>query len=53
MSLKTRGCANDTNDFCYTCGSFVPKAQRENVTKFVQKVYYAYFGIELGDKDKT
>ena len=51
MSLKTRGYANVY--FCYICGSFVAKAQRQNVTKSVQNVYYAYFGIKLGDQDKT
>ena len=42
MSLRTKSCANDPNNFCYICGSFVAKAQPQNVTKFVQKEYYAY-----------
>ena len=48
MSLRTRGCANNPNNFCYICGSFVAKAQRQNETKFVQNVYYAYFEIKHG-----
>ena len=55
MSLKKRGCANDLHYlyFCYICSSFVAEAQRQTVTKFVKNVYYAYFGIKLGDQDKT
>ena len=53
MSLRTRGCANDSNHFCYIYGSFVAKAQRQNVTKLVKNVYYAYFGIKVGDQGQT
>ena len=55
MSSKRRGCINDPDIhvFCYICGSFVPSAQRQNITPFVKNVYYAYFGVKLGDHDKV
>ena len=53
MSSGSRGCANDPDIFCYICGNFVVKSQRQNITSFVKNVYYAYFGVKLGDQDKT
>ena len=53
MSSKRRGCINDPDIFCYICGSFVPSVQRQNITPFVKNVYYAYFGVKLGDQDKV
>ena len=53
MSSGSRGCANDRDIFCYICGNFVVKSQRQNITSFVKNVYYAYFGAKLGDQDKT
>ena len=40
------------NKFRYICGNFVVKKQHRNITDFVKKVYYAYFGIRVGDQDK-
>ena len=53
MSIKRRGCINDPDIFCCICGSFVPSVQRQNITPFVKNVYYAYFGVKLGDQDKV
>ena len=53
MSLRTRGCVNDTYNFCYICGSFIAKAQCQNVTRFVDNKYYVYFRIKLGVWDKA
>ena len=53
MSSKRRGYVNDPDIFCYICGSFVPSVQRQNVTPYVKNVYYAYYGIMLGDQDKA
>ena len=53
MSSGSRGCANDPHIFCYICGNFVVKSQRQNVTSFVKNVYYAYSRVKLGDQDKT
>ncbi|GFS88590.1 uncharacterized protein TNCV_1461931 [Trichonephila clavipes] len=51
--MATRGCVNSPNCFCYICGSCTVKKQQRNVSNFVQKVYFAYFGIKLGDQDKS
>ncbi|GFU08474.1 uncharacterized protein TNCV_2495591 [Trichonephila clavipes] len=51
--MATRGCVNSPNCFCYICGSYTVKKQQRNVSNFVQKVYFAYFGIKLGDQDKS
>ena len=53
MSSNRRGYVNDPDIFCCICGSVVPSVQRQNITSFVKKVYYAYFGIKLGDQDKA
>lgn len=50
--MPRRGCKNSPDTFCYVCGSFVPIRQQRNITEFVKKAYYAYFGIKLGDQDK-
>jgi hypothetical protein len=51
--MARRGCKNDADVFCYICGSFVITKQRQNITSFVKQVYYAYFGVKLGDQDKS
>ncbi|GFV35888.1 uncharacterized protein TNCV_2866471 [Trichonephila clavipes] len=51
--MVTRGCVNSPNCFCYICGSYTVKKQQRNISNFVQKVYFAYFGIKLGDQDKS
>lgn len=51
--MATRGCVNSPNCFCYICGTYTVKKQQRNISNFVQKVYFAYFGIKLGDQDKS
>ncbi|GBN18850.1 hypothetical protein AVEN_188287-1 [Araneus ventricosus] len=51
--MATRGCSNDPNKFCYICGELTIKKQQRNVTDFVKKLYFAYFGVKLGDQDKS
>ncbi|GFV38650.1 uncharacterized protein TNCV_4412041 [Trichonephila clavipes] len=51
--MATRGCVNSPNCFCYICGSYTVTKQQRNISNFVQKVYFAYFGIKLGDQDKS
>jgi hypothetical protein len=29
------------------------KKHQQNITGFIRKVYYAYFGVKLGDQDKS
>ncbi|GFU89569.1 uncharacterized protein TNCV_4538911 [Trichonephila clavipes] len=50
--MATRGCVNSPTCFCYICGSYTVKKQQRNISNLVQKVYFAYFGIKLGDQDK-
>ncbi|GFW87906.1 uncharacterized protein TNCV_1360101 [Trichonephila clavipes] len=51
--MATRGCVNSPNCFCYICGSYTVKKQQRNISNFVQKVYFVYFGIKLGEQDKS
>ncbi|GFT23535.1 uncharacterized protein TNCV_3510421 [Trichonephila clavipes] len=51
--MVTRLCVNSPNYLCYICGSYTVKKQQRNVSNFVQKVYFAYFGIKLEDQDKS
>ncbi|GBM82659.1 hypothetical protein AVEN_200563-1 [Araneus ventricosus] len=51
--MATRGCSNDPNKFCYICGEFTIKKQQRNITDFVKKLCFAYFGVKLGDQDKS
>lgn len=45
------GCACSPNNFCYISGEFVVRKQERNVTDFVKKVSYAYFGVKYYDDD--
>ncbi|GFX20384.1 uncharacterized protein TNCV_3487421 [Trichonephila clavipes] len=49
--MANRGCVNSPNCFYYIFGSYTVKKQQRNISNFVQKVYFAYFGIKLGDQD--
>jgi hypothetical protein len=51
--MASRGCLNNPDVFCYICGSYVVQRQRQNITHFVKQVYEAYFGVKLGDQDKS
>jgi hypothetical protein len=33
------------------CGEFIIKKHQRNITGFVIQVYYAYFGVKLGDEN--
>ena len=48
-----RHCKNSPDSFCYICGSFVVKQQKQNITETVKKLYYEYFMVKLGDQDKV
>lgn len=50
--MATRGCINSPDCFCYICGNYTVKKQQRTISDFVEKVYFAYFGIKLGDQDK-
>ena len=51
--MTSRGCVNSSEGFCYICGEFVVKKNQRNITNFVEKVYFAYFGVKIGDQDKS
>lgn len=51
--MASRKCVNDTDIFCYICGNYTVVKQRQDITDFVKNAYYAYFGVRLGDQDKT
>lgn len=48
-----RTCLNSPDSFCYICGSYTLQKQRQRITEFVQKAYRAYFGMKLGDQEKS
>ena len=51
--MATRGCINSPDCFCYICGYYTIKKRQRNISDFVEKVYFAYFGIKLGNQDKS
>ena len=53
FQCKRRNCNHHPDIFCYICGCFALPKQRANITNFVKKAYLAYFGIKLGDQDKS
>ena len=52
-SFNTRQCKNSPDSFCYICGSFLVKKQKQNITETVKKLYNEYFMMKLGDQDKV
>ena len=44
---------NHPDCFCYICGEYKTADNRESTTNFVLKAYYAYFGIKLGEQEKS
>ena len=53
MEKYRRKCKLDPNIFCYICGCFATPKQRTKITDFVKKAYAAYFGMKLGDQEKS
>ena len=51
--MATRGCINSPDCYCYICGNYTIKKRQRSISDFVEKVYFAYFGIKLGDQDKS
>ena len=48
-----RGCKYLPDKFCYICGEFMTKTKRRSVSQALKLNYLAYFGVKLGDQDKT
>ena len=53
MSSKQRQCRNHPDVFCYIRGEYMLAKYRFNVRDFTKTAYKAYFGIKLGDQDKS
>ena len=53
VTSKRRKCCNDPDILCYICGCFTLPPQRRNIISFIKKIYLAYFGVPLGDQDKS
>ena len=53
LEMSTRKCLNNPNVFSYICGNYIIAKQKQDSNSFVRNVYYAYFGIRLGDEDKS
>ena len=53
VTSKRRKCCNDPDIFCYICDCFTLPPQRCNINSFIKKIYLAYFGVPLGDQDKS
>ena len=55
MSTKRRQCRNNPSVFFYICGEYMMAKYRYqfNVRDFTKRAYEAYFGMKLGDQDKS
>lgn len=53
MASSRRSCINHPDVFCYICGEYTFKENRKSISIFVKQVYLAYFGVSIGDQDKT
>ena len=51
--MASRRCVNLPDEFCYVCGEYIIKGDERNITNQVKKLYFAYFGVKLGDQDKS
>lgn len=47
-----RTCVNSADIFCYICGEFTLKAQRNTLSDLIKRAYHCYFGFPVNDKDK-
>ena len=52
MKCQHRRCKNESDNFCYICGSYTLPKQRRNITDKVNQLYLAYFQMNLGNQDK-
>ncbi len=54
--MALRGCKHSNDEFCYVCGTFLAKNAKKHPLKNrsrVKEAYLAYFGIQIGDQDKS
>lgn len=52
--MSKRICVRNPGIFCCTCGEYTLQRRREkkNIDDFLEKAYFVYFSIKLGDKGK-
>ena len=53
MSSSRKKCVNNPDVFCYICGEYTFKENRKTVSDFVKRANLGYFGVSVGDQDKT
>ena len=53
MNRAKRACVNHPDNFCYVCGKFTTKEQRKYIAKRLKIAYHHYFGVKLGDQEKS
>lgn len=53
FKMSGRQCLNSPDTFCYICGTYVISTRRRKITEFVRKSYFGYFGMKLGDQNKS
>lgn len=54
--MASRGCLHPADAFCYVCGQFIKTRARKYSVKACRKMceaYKAYFGMPVGDQDKS
>ena len=51
--MERRSCINHPDKFCYICGKVTFADQKKKINKFIKRLYNAYFGIILGDQEKS
>ena len=53
ISTKRRQCRNNPDVFYYICGEYMMAKYQFNVKDFTKRAYEAYFGMKLGNQDKS
>ena len=48
-----RQCVNMVNNFCYICGEITFSSQKRSLTPLVRTAHLHYFGMSVGDHDKS
>ena len=51
--IMSQKCLNNPDAFCYIRGKFTIVKSSLNITDFTKKLYHMYFGVKLGEQDKT
>ena len=52
MTSSNWRCINNPNVFCNICGEYTLTQNRRLINDNLKKLYFAYFGVHMGDQDK-